>query len=202
MRAQQHIDKRMGFFVRHGYLERVPTPWQVHVGGIAMLPFTLSESERERARSRTTLMGQVPIRVPLQIFYNPRQIIPDTGITHRPRQIVRHMLSVYHEDAMLGYDLQLLQSHDGGLELLHEKAGKVVRDKTWWAPYLRRLVAWPGYHARLCALAEAAARFEYPDPLDLDPRFASFVGFARFCCALPDWPERGFYSFELHRIVK
>jgi hypothetical protein len=115
MNAATAIEERLGFFVKAGHLEELPTPWQVKVGWLAMLPITLSESERERARSRSTVMGQGRIRVPLQILYNPRQIAPDTGILQRPEQIVRHLLSVYHEDAFLGYDLQLLQSHPDGL---------------------------------------------------------------------------------------
>lgn len=201
MGTEHLLEERIGFFVRHGYLKRVPTPWQVKVGWFAMLPVTLSESDRERERSRSTLMGQVPIRVPLQILYNPRQLFVDTGLTNRPEHIVRHVLSVYHEDAFLGYDLQVLQSHPNGLALLREEASKVVEGRTLWAPYLRRLVGWPGYHARLVELAEDAERFTYPDPLDVDPRFASLVGFAEFCNSMPDWPERGFYSFDLERIV-
>ncbi|MBN1206965.1 MAG: hypothetical protein JXB05_18925 [Myxococcaceae bacterium] len=201
MGTERHLQERLGFFVKHGYLDRVPTPWQLKVGTLAMLPVTLSESERERVRSRATLMGQVPIRVPLQILYNPRQALPDSGLTQRRESIVRHVLSVYHEDAFLGFDLQLLQSHPGGLALLREEAAKVVEGRTRWAPFLRRLVGWPGYHARLIELAEAAERFEYPDPLDTDPRFASLVSFARFCNTMPDWPARGFYGFELQRIV-
>ncbi|MFP2926808.1 hypothetical protein ACLESO_16730 [Pyxidicoccus sp. 3LG] len=201
MGTTPYLQERFGFFVKHGYLDRVPSSWQVRVGGLAMLPVTLSESERERARSRTTLMGQVPIRVPLQILYNPRQLIADSGLTQRPASIVRHVVSVYHEDAFLGYDLQLLQSHPGGLALLREEAAKVVEGRTRWAPYLRKLVAWPGYHARLVELAGAAERFEYPDPLDVDPRFASLVGFAQFCSSMPDWPERGFYGFDVDALL-
>jgi hypothetical protein len=201
MASEQDIQERIGFFVKHGYLERLPTPWQVKVGWLASLPVFLSESHRERERSRTTWMGQVPIRVPLQLLYNPRQVLPETGLTLSPKQIIRHVMSVYHEDAFLGYDLQLLHSHPGGLALLREEATKVVEGKTLWATYLRQLVAWPGYHARLVELAEAAERFEYPDPLDVDPRFATLVSFAGFCVSMPDWPERGFYGFELERIT-
>lgn len=202
MRTEDHIRARIGFFVEHGYLERVPSPWQLRVGWLAMLPITLSESARERARSRSTLMGQVPVRVPLQLLYNPRQLVTDTGITQRADQIVRHVLSVYHEDAFLGYDLQLLQSHPGGLALLRREASKVAEGTTRWAPYLRRLTGWPGYHARLVELAEAAERFEYPDPLDLDRRFTSLVGFAELCCSMPDWPPRSFYGFDLDKLAR
>lgn len=202
MSTARAIEERMGFFVKHGHLDRLPSPWQVRVGGLAMLPVTLSESERERERSRSTWMGQVPIRVPLQLLYNPRQLLADSGLTQRPASVVRHVVSVYHEDAFLGYDLQLLQSHPGGLALLREEASKVVEGRTRWAPYLRGLVAWPGYHARLVELAGAAERFEYPDALDVDPRFATLVGFARFCGSMPDWPERGFYGFDLDKLVR
>jgi hypothetical protein len=193
---------RFAFFVKHDMIERVPSAWQVRVGWLAMLPSYLSESDRERERSRSTFMGQVPVRVPLQILYNPRQLVVDTGLEQKPFHIVKHVLSVYHEDAFLGYDLQLLQSHPGGLALLRSEAKKVVDNTTRWSGYLTRLVGWPGYHARLIELAEEAELFHYPDPLDIDPRFASLCGFAKFCCDMPDWPAKGFYGFELDRIQK
>lgn len=202
MRMEDHIRARIGFFARRGALERLPTPWQLKVGWLAMLPVTLSESERERATSRRTWMGQVPIRVPLQVLYNPRQLVTDTGISQRADQVVKHLLSVYHEDAFLGYDLQLLESHEGGLALLAREAERVASGRTRWAPYLTHLVGGPGYHARLVELAEAAQRSESPDPRDIDPRFASLVGFARFCCSFPDWPEREFYSLDLSRLKR
>ncbi|MDY7225591.1 hypothetical protein [Hyalangium rubrum] len=201
MGSDQALQDRIGFFVKHGYLDRVPSSWQVKVGWMAMLPIILGESERERERSRRTLMGQVPIRVPLQLLYNPRQLMVDTGLYQTAAALIRHVVSVYHEDAFLGYDLQVLQSHPGGLALLREEASKIVEGKTRWAPYLRELVGWPGYHARLIELAEAAERFEYPDMLDLDPRFSSLVGFAKFCNTLPDWPAREFYGFDLKKII-
>jgi hypothetical protein len=197
---QYHIAARLGFFVEHGLLERLPSAWQVRVGWAAMLPITLSESERERVRSRSTLAGQIPIRVPLQLLYSPRQVFADTGLSLAPEHIVRHLLCVYHEDAFLGYDLQLLQSHQGGLALLEREARRVVEGDNRLAPILRRVVGWPDYHANLINLASAAGAFCYPDPLDLDRRFCSLVGFAQFCCTLPDWPERGFYGFDLDKL--
>lgn len=199
-RLARAIADRMGFFMRHGHLDRLPSPWQVKVGWKVMLPITLSESMRERERSRQTWLGQVPIRVPLQILYYPQQVFVDTGLTRSPSQMVRHLLCVYHEDACLGYDLQLLQSHPGGLALLVREARRVVTGQTLWAPMLTRVVGWPEYHHRLIDLAGAAEKFEYPDPLDLDPRFVTLVSFARFCCSLPDWPDREFYGFDLARL--
>ncbi|MBX3271042.1 MAG: hypothetical protein KF729_12325 [Sandaracinaceae bacterium] len=182
------IAERLGFFARHAMIERLPSAWQVSVGWLAMLPITLSESERERARSRATWMSQLPRRALFQGLYEPRQLLVDTGLRLRAAQVVGHVLSVYHEDAFLGYDLQLLQSHPGGLALLRSEATKVARGETRWASYLKALTSWPGYHARLVELAEEAEAFRYPDPLDLDPRFATLVGFAAWCATLPDWP--------------
>lgn len=187
------IEERLGFFVEHGWLERVPSAWQVRVGWMAMLPITLGESSRERERSRLNWMAKIPTRVGFQVLYEPRQLLPDTGLGQRPEQIVGHLLSVYHEDAFLGYDLQLLHSHEGGLALLRERAAEVVSSTSRWSPYLRQLVSWPGYHERLMALATKAESFEYPDPEDLDPRFVSLVGFARWCAELPDWSPLAFY---------
>jgi hypothetical protein len=196
MATHANIDDRIGWFVRAGRLERVPTPWQVRMGTAVMMPITFSESERERARSRSTFAGQVPVRVPLQVLYAPRQVLSSSGLELRARDIVRHLLCVYHEDAFLGYDLQLLESHVGGLELLEREAAGVVDRSNALTPLLERVVGWPGYHARLVELARQARDGEYPDPLDLDPRFCTLLGFAQFCCSLPDWPGREFYWFQ------
>jgi hypothetical protein len=199
MATHADIDARLGWFVRAGRLERVPSPWQVRIGTAVMLPITLSESERERARSRSTFAGQVPIRVPLQLLYSPRQLLTTSGLELRARDIVRHLLCVYHEDAFLGYDLQLLESHAGGLELLEREATRVVEGRNRLSPLLEQVVGWPGYHAGLIELAARARGEKYPDPLDLDPRFCTLLGFAQFCCSLPDWPGRDFYWFERRR---
>jgi hypothetical protein len=199
MAALADIDARLGWFVRAGRLERVPSPWQLRIGTAVMLPITLSESERERARSRSTFAGQVPIRVPLQLLYSTRQLLSTSGIELRAQDIVRHVLCVYHEDAFLGYDLQLLESHDGGLELLEREATRVIDRRDLVGTLLERVVGWPGYHAGLVELAARARAGEYPDPLDLDPRFCTLLGFAQFCCSLPDWPGREFYWFDRRR---
>jgi hypothetical protein len=82
------------------------------------------------------------------------------------------------------------------LQLLKQEAEAVALGKSGWAPYLKRLVGGTAYHARLAELAVEAQSFCYPDPKNLDRRFCSLVGFAEFCCSLPDWPEAGFYRLD------
>lgn len=201
MRLTTHIKDRLGFFQTHHFLENVPTSWQVRIGTLAMLPISLSESDRERERSRQTWLGQVPIRVPLQIAYCPAQFFADSGLSMKPKHIVQHLLSVYHEDAFLGYDLQLLHSHKGGLDLLQKEAQNIVDGNHRFASILQKLVGYPNYHKRLIELAEDAKQFQYPNILDLDPRFVTLVGFAQFCLTLPTWPKREFYGFDTSKII-
>ena len=177
-------------------IDRAPSAWQLRAGWLIALPVYLSETDRERAVSRRTWLGQVPVRAPLQALYSPHHLLLDSGLALPSRAVVRHLMCVYHEDAFLGYDLQLLQSEQGGLDLLEAAATRVVAGENRLAPVLRRLVGGDGYHARLVEHAAAARRSEYPDPLDVDPRFASLVGFLRFCLDLPDWPSRSFYGFD------
>ena len=200
MATKAHIEARLGWFARQGLLDGLPSPWQLRVGAAVMLPITFGESERERQRSRASWAGQIPLRVPVQLLYGPRQLLSATGLELRARDIVRHLLCVYHEDAFLGFDLQLLASHAGGLELLAHEAAAVASGRNRLAPLLARVVPVPGYHERLVTLAARARDFDYPAPLDLDPRFCSLLGFARFCSSLPDWPEREFYGFDLDKL--
>jgi len=118
MSLQRHIESRLGGFVRQGLLERLPSPFQLRQGAQIMRPLYLSESPRERAASRRTLLGQVPVRVWIQLAYCPAMLRSTTGFELTAEQLVRHLLCVYHEDAFLGYDLQMLRSHAGGLDLL------------------------------------------------------------------------------------
>jgi hypothetical protein len=197
MRLEQHLALRLKTYLLRGEIETLPSAWQWKVGGYAMRPVTLSESERERRLSRSTWLGQVPIRVPIQLLYNPRQLVSDTGIQAPVPALVKHLLSVFHEDAFLGYDLQLLASHDGGLSQLAREAERVASRRSRLSPLLSRLVGDAGYHARLVSHAEKALAWRFPDALDLDPRFASLTGFARFCATFPDWPPASFYGFDV-----
>ncbi|MFK7986909.1 MAG: hypothetical protein AB8I08_12870 [Sandaracinaceae bacterium] len=192
----ESIRARLGPFVEAGQIEALPSPWQVRAAGFVMLPITLSETERERRLSRRTLRGQIPIRVPLQLLFNPRQIWPDTGIGQPLHGVVRHLLSVFHEPAFLGYDLQLLASHPGGLTRLAEEARAVAKGDRRGASWLTAMVGGAGYHSSLCDAAVEAMEGRLPDPLDVDPRFATLLGFTRFCLTLPDWPASSFYGFD------
>ena len=196
MSLQRHIESRLGGFVRRGLLEGLPSPFQVRQGTRIMRPLYLSESPRERVASRRTLLGQVPVRVWIQLAYCPAMLRSTTGFELTAEQLVRHLLCVYHEDSFLGYDLQMLRSHDGGLELLAARAEAVAVGDGRRARILRSVVGGSGYHAGLVRLAEAARSDAYPDPEDLDPRFVTLLGFARFCRGLPEWPSWSFYGFE------
>lgn len=195
-RRNDRIERRLSYFVARGELERAPTRWQLFAGWLVMLPVTLGESPRERAISRRTWLGQVPVRAPLQALYCPRQAWVDTGLGAPVGVIVKHLVSVFHEDAFLGYDLQLLAAEPGGLERLAGAAERHARGRGPLSRGLRSMVGDPAYHARLAGHARRAGRSVYP-PSDLDPRFASLVGFARFCLTLPAWPGLSFYGFDL-----
>jgi hypothetical protein len=191
---------RLAFYAERGDIDRVPSRWQILAGWLAMLPITLGESPRERERSRRTWLGQVPIRVPLQIALCPRQALVCTGLCVDPEDTIRHLLSVHHEDAFLPYDLQLLRAQPGQLERLADRADRVFAGKDRLSRVLVPLVGGEGYHARLRDRALDAMEDRYARADDLDPRFVSLIGFARFCLQLPDWPGAEFYGFDRDRI--
>ncbi|MDY7225588.1 hypothetical protein [Hyalangium rubrum] len=172
---------RFEFFVTHGLLESVPHPRQIETATVEMMPFAFNETPIEYAANRTSIWGHIPLRVPLQLLYCPQQAIVWNGLLATPHTLVKHLLSAFHEDGVIAYDLQLLQSHPGGLELLERSAEEVASGEHPLAPMLSAIAG--GYHAHLAELARAARRFEYP--ADLDPRFSSFVGFSRYCLQLP-----------------
>lgn len=190
---------RLNFFVERRLIPRVPSSWQLAVGSLTMMPVVYGESDGKRARNRRTLLGQIPVRASLQMLYCPQQVLVGTGLLATRETVIRHVLSVFHEDSMLTYDLQLLQTHQGGLAELQERARTVARNDTLMARLLAGMVGGRGYHARVVELARAAERFEYPDEPP-DSRFGTLVGFARYCLTLPDWPSVGFYGFDLQAV--
>jgi hypothetical protein len=172
---------RFEFFVAQGLLEAIPDARQLAAGTVAMFSFAFNETPVERAANRKSRWGYIPLRVPLQLLYCPQQAIVWNGLMASSRTLVRHLLSSFHEDGVIAYDLQLIQSHAGGLAQLQEAASGVAAGTHRFARMLAAIAG--GYHAHLADLARAAQRFEYP--ADLDPRFSSLLGFARYCAALP-----------------
>lgn len=178
---------RFQFFVERGLLEAVPHPRQLRAGTLQMLSFAANETPVEHAANRRSLWGHLPLRLPLQLLYCPQQFIVWNGLLATPRTLVKHLLSAFHEDRVIAYDLQMLQSHPGGLDQLERAAEAVARRRH---PLWRMLSAIAGgYHGHLADLARAAGRFEYPP--DLDPRFSSLIGFGRYCLTLPPPPPPG-----------
>jgi|GEM_PF-4164852 len=174
-------EARFEFFVAQGLLAAVPHPGQVKAATLEMLPFAFNETPIEHAANRQSFWGYIPLRVPLQLLYCPQQAIVWNGLLATPHTLIKHLLSSFHEDGVIAYDLQLLQSHPGGLEGLERAAEEVVSGEDPLAPMLSAIAG--GYHAHLSELARAARRFEYPQ--DLHPRFSSLLGFGRYCLQLP-----------------
>ncbi len=187
--------RRITHWVVRGDVPRAPTRWQIAVGWLAQMPVYLAETDLERATSRRTLLGQVPLRAPLQALYVPQQVWLGTGLAETQETIVRHLLSVLHEDGLLAYDLQLLAADPGALEALASRASAVAEGRDRWSRLLIPLVGGAGYHRRLAARAREAAAGAFPTG-DCDPRFASLVGFLRFCLDLPGWPPPSHYGFD------
>jgi hypothetical protein len=171
---------RFEFFVSHGLLEAVPGPREVRAATIEMIPFAANETPIEYATNRTRIWGRIPLRMPVQLVYCPQQFIVWNGLLATPRTLVKHLLSAFHEDGVIAYDLQLLHSHPGGLEALEREAERVASGEHRLSAVLSAIAG--GYHAHLAELAGKARRFEYPR--DLHPHFSSLLGFGRYCLQL------------------
>jgi hypothetical protein len=91
------------------------------------------------------------------------------GLRCTPQTLVKHLLSAFHEDGVIAYDLQLLQSHEGGLAQLEDAAGRVA----------------DGSHPLASVLARIAGGYHVDYPADLHPHFSSLISFGRYCLTLP-----------------
>lgn len=172
---------RFEYFVASGHLPGGPTAHQLTQATVEMMPFAFNETPVEYAANRTSVWGRIPLRVPLQLLYCPQQAIVWNGLLATLATHVKHLLSAFHEDGVIAYDLQLIQSHPGGLDRLETEATRVAQGRHPLSGLLRNIAG--GYHAHLAELARRARRYDYPK--DLHPHFSSFIGFGAYCLTLP-----------------
>jgi hypothetical protein len=176
---------RFLYFVASGHLPGVPNAHQLTRATVQMMPFAFNETPVEYEANRTSVWGRIPLRVPLQLVWCPQQAIVWNGLLTSVNTQVKHLLSAFHEDGVIAYDLQLLQSHEGGLDRLEAEATRVAQGAHPLSGVLRSIAG--GYHAHLADLARRARQFDYPQ--DLHPHFSSLIGFGRYCLTLPEAQE-------------
>lgn len=127
-----------------GYVETPPTPIQLVVGSVDMLRFWITPAAAEYYASKNLDFTFHQI---LRVLEEPATMVDPTGFLLDRDVIIDHLLQVTHANP--AYDLQLLESHERGLEELEAQTRAVLAGTHPKARSLAATVEDAGYHARL-----------------------------------------------------
>jgi len=187
------LHERLRVFRDAGLLARVPSWWQIQQGSTEMTLYVVSDDATAEEAYLGAPFGHPLARQPL--------ILSQVGLDHfrtgsaldvRLASLVAH-LQLTHHRGMPVFDLQAVQTHPGGLELLRReledmRAGTSVRGRLRRGlaalilarpdAYLARFLGDDGWIAR-------AARFDYPTAQEegssMPPEFWSLTSFLAYC---------------------
>ena len=193
------LTERLKVFIDGGLIRKIPTRWQLFQGEIEMSPYVWGpDVTAEDAYARP--FGHPVVRQPL--------IFSQVGLDHlgtgsalgaRLESLAAHLQLTYHR-GMPVFDLQVVQTHEGGLRHLRRSIEDIVAQRT---PLARRrlrlahlIIADPtAYYAKFLGddgWIARAARLDYPLPADEGSNFPieffSLVGLVNYCAET--FPER------------
>jgi hypothetical protein len=147
------LDARLRRLVALGYVTTPPTRLQLVVGSVDMLRFWISPAAADYYRSKGIDFGFHQI---LRVLDDPASMVDPTGFLSSVDVIVGHVLQVVHGNP--AYDLQLLESHEGGLEELERQTRAMIEGTHPRQASIGAIVEDPAYHARLLTYVEAYRR--------------------------------------------
>jgi hypothetical protein len=202
---------RLQPFVQAGLLPALPTWWQLRQGELEMIPFVLSSDATDESRYAPWL-GHPWIRQPIILWQVGRDHLrAGSGLGTSLSSLCKH-LHLTHHLGMPVYDLQLVQTHAGGLDRLERETVAVLAGSESWARRRRRVVGLllqdpPEYLERFLGAdgwIARARRFEYPAPTDegspFPPEFYSLASFCGYCAErFPKHPrDLGWSALPMH----
>lgn len=184
---------RLAPFVEAGLVPRIPTGMQIRQGELQMLPYVISSDATNELYYAGTPLGHPVVRQPVLLGLIGRDHLETgTGFAAKLESVIRHLHFTYHQ-GMPVWDLQVIQTHPGGLEALLLETEALLDPKTLVHRARRRLlgmiVADPNAYLRLFLGEQGyiarAERFDYPKPSEEDaefpPEFFSVVDFVNYC---------------------
>ena len=138
------LDARLRRLREIGYLDTVPTRLQLVVGSADMLRFFIVPAAADYYASKGI---DFRFHQLLRFLDDPASLIDPTGFLSEPDVVIGHLMQVVHANPC--YDLQLLESHEGGLEALEAQVEAMLAGTHPRARSIGAIVEDPGYHARL-----------------------------------------------------
>ncbi|AKF05269.1 hypothetical protein DB32_002418 [Sandaracinus amylolyticus] len=144
------LDARLSRLVALGHVERAPTRLQLVVGSIDMLRFWIEPAARDYYARRGIGFGLHQV---LRVLDDPASMVDPTGFLVDRDVIIGHLMQVVHANP--AYDLQLLESHEDGLEALERQVRAMLDGTHPRARSIGAIVEEPDYHARLLEYVRA-----------------------------------------------
>lgn len=138
------LDARLERLRRLGYVETVPTRLQLLVGSVDMLRFWIVPAAEDYYEAQGIDFGFHQV---LRFLDEPASLVDPTGFLSTADNIIGHLMQVVHANP--AYDLQLLESHEGGLEELERQVEQMLAGTHPRTRSIGAIVEDPGYHARL-----------------------------------------------------
>ncbi|MEZ4265495.1 MAG: hypothetical protein R3F39_03880 [Myxococcota bacterium] len=161
--------RRLERLAAMGAIDQVPTRVQLLVGSVDMLRFWISPAAADYYRQQG--IGYTFHQV-LRILDDPSSMVDPVGLAVDRDTIIGHLLQVVHANPT--YDLQLLDSLEGGIDALESQTRAMIDGTHPRSRSIGAIVEDAGYHARLLGFVlsyRADSRAEAPirDNVKADP---------------------------------
>lgn len=138
------LDARLFRLQALGHIESIPTRIQLIVGSVDMLRFWISPAAADYYEKMGINYGFHQL---LRILDEPASMVDPTGFLSTKDNIIGHLMQVVHANP--AYDLQLLESHEGGLESLEAQVRAMIAGTHPRTASIRAIVEEADYHERL-----------------------------------------------------
>lgn len=198
MLSDAELHERLRVFTDAGILRAVPTRWQLLQAEIEMTPYVISTDATAEEGYRRDVLAHPLVRQALIFAHVGRDHLrTGSALGARLESICAHLILTFHR-GMPVFDLQVIQTHPGGLARL---AAAIEETRLGSTPIglRRRMIAHrllrdpEMYFAQFAEWIDRAARFDYPDAAEegsaFPPEFFGLVPLAEY--AATSFPAHG-----------
>lgn len=206
------LEQRLAVFTTAGLIPTIPTRYQILQGTVEMTPYVVSTDATAERHYKGARFGHSLLRQPLifsRVGFDHLRTGPALGA--KLESICKHLHFTYHE-GMPVFDLQVIQTHPGGLQYLRQRTEELLANDTADARKHNRFVSKilpqaAEYYARFLGddgWIARAEKLDYPEPnaegSAFPPEFFSLVGFLNYCAfAFPEQrSELPWYQRPVH----
>jgi hypothetical protein len=209
MLSDAELHDRLRVFSDAGILRALPTRWQLLQAEIEMTPYVISTDATAEEGYRRDVLAHPLVRQALIFAHVGRDHLrTGSALGARLESLCAHLVLTFHR-GMPVFDLQLIQTHPGGLTRLAAAIAE-TRAGTTKLGRRRRAIAHrlfrdpDAYFAQFDTWIDRAARFDYPPPSvegsAFPPEFFSLVGLAEYAAAAfpPRTSDVGWTRYPAH----